>query len=284
MDPSLQGKVVVLTGAAGGIGQALARAFVAAGLRVALVDIDGAAVAALADGLGAGWAIGIAADVADPVSAAEAVARAANHFGALDLLVNNAGLGMGVVRSDHFTRIVQIEDVAPEIFLRVLQVNMLGGFHMARAAVPIFRAQRAGRIVNVTTSLGTMIRPGFSPYGPAKAAFEAWSAGLAGELAGSGITVNVVTPGGATDTPMVPAESGFVRTALIRPERMVPPMLYLFSDDAAAVTGRRFIAASWDAALPPAEAAGRAGAPIAWTELATATTGKAIEPEASKNQ
>jgi NAD(P)-dependent dehydrogenase (short-subunit alcohol dehydrogenase family) len=280
MYPELTGKVAVLTGAAGGIGRALAREFVAAGLRVALVDVDRDAVAALAAQLGAEQAIEFGVDVTDPAAAAAAVTQARAHFGALDILINNAGLGMGVVWSDHFTRIVQIEDITPDSFLRVLRVNMLGGFHMAKAAVPIFRQQRAGRIVNVTTSLSTMIRPGFSPYGPAKAAFEAWTAGLAGELAGTGITVNVVTPGGATDTPMVPMESGFARDALIRPEWMAPPMLYLCSDSAAQVTGRRFIAARWDATLAPAEAAARAGAPVAWAELA----GKAIEPGTAGKQ
>jgi NAD(P)-dependent dehydrogenase (short-subunit alcohol dehydrogenase family) len=273
-DAELTGKVVLLTGAAGGIGQALARGFAAVGLRVGLLDVHRDAVEALANEIGADQAIGLAVDITDPQAAATAVQQVRTHFGALDFLVNNAGLGMSVVRADHFTRVVQIEDITPETFLRFMKVNMCGGFFMARAAVPIFRAQSCGRIINVTTSLSTMIRPGFSPYGPAKAAFEAWTAGLAGELAGTGITVNVVTPGGATDTPMVPAESGFRRTDLIRPEWMVPPMLYLFSATAAHVTGRRFIAALWDAALPAAEAARRAGAPVAWTDLAT----RAIEP------
>jgi NAD(P)-dependent dehydrogenase (short-subunit alcohol dehydrogenase family) len=273
-DAELTGKVVLLTGAAGGIGRALARAFAAAGLRIALVDVDRDAVTALAHDIGAAQAVGLPTDVTDPDAAAAAVHQAHAHFGALDFLVNNAGLGMGVVRNDHFTRIVQIEDITPETFLRVLKVNMCGGFFMARAAVPLFRAQRFGRIVNVTTSLSTMIRPGFSPYGPAKAAFEAWTAGLAGELDGTGITVNVVTPGGATDTPMVPAESGFHRADLIRPEWMAPPMLYLFSPAATHVTGRRFLAALWDSKLLPEEAARRAGAPAAWRDLAT----HAIEP------
>jgi NAD(P)-dependent dehydrogenase (short-subunit alcohol dehydrogenase family) len=273
-DAQLTAKVVLLTGAAGGIGQALARGFAAAGLRMALVDVDRDAVVALARDIGPDQAIGLAADVADPDAASAAVRQAHAHFGALDFLVNNAGLGMGFVRNDHFTRIVQIEDITPETFLRVLKVNMCGGFNVAHAAVPMFRAQRSGRIINVTTSLSTMIRPGFSPYGPAKAAFEAWTAGLAGELAETGITVNAVTPGGATDTPMVPVESGFPRTALIRPEWMTPPMLYLFSAEAAHVTGQRFIAAVWDPTLPPAEAARLAGAPAAWKDLAT----RAIEP------
>ena len=82
--------------------------------------------------------------------------------------------------------------------------------------MPRFRAQGFGRIVNVTTSFFTMLRGGFAPYGPAKAGLEAWSASLAQELAATGVTVNVVVPGGPTDTPMVPQESGFDRRALIR--------------------------------------------------------------------
>ena len=274
----LRDRVVLLTGAAGGIGRALAAAFVQAGMRVAVADVDGAAVAALAAELGAGRALGVTVDVADPASAEAAVMAAQAHFGALHCLVNNAGLGMGTVGPDHFNRILQIEDVTPEMMLRVMHVNMCGGFFMARAAVPLFRRQQFGRIVNVTTSLSTMIRPGFTPYGPAKAAFEAWTAGLSGELAGTGITVNVVTPGGAVDTPMVPEQSGFVREALIRPECMAPPMLYLFTESGGAITGRRFIASLWDAGLLPAEAAAHSGAPVAWTELAT----RAIEPARSR--
>lgn len=274
----LADRVVLLTGAAGGIGRALARRFVDAGLRVALTDIDTDRLAALAGELGQA-AFAIPADVSDPTAAATTVARARAHFGVLHCLVNNAGLGMGVVSPEHFNRILQIEDVTPEVFLRVVHVNLCAGFFTAHAAVPIFRAQNFGRIVNVTTSLSTMIRPGFTPYGPAKAGFEAWSAGLAGELAGTGITVNVVTPGGATDTPMVPQEAGFSRDALIRPECMAPPMLHLFSDAAAGITGRRFIASLWDTTLPPAEAAARLGAPVAWKDLAT----RAIEPSRSRD-
>jgi NAD(P)-dependent dehydrogenase (short-subunit alcohol dehydrogenase family) len=277
-DADITDRVVLLTGAGGGIGSALGRAFVKAGMRVALTDIHEEPINRLAEELGKDRVMAIPADVSNPKSAAGAVHRALDHFGALHCLVNNAGLGMGVVSDAHFNRILQIEDVSTETFLRVVHVNLCGGFFMAHAAVPIFRAQKWGRIINVTTSLSTMIRPGFTPYGPAKAGFEAWTAGLAGELDGSGITVNVVTPGGATDTPMVPKEAGFDRSSLIRPECMAVPMLYLFSDAAAGVSGRRFIATLWDGSLPPAEAAQRLGAPIAWEELAT----RAIEPSRSR--
>jgi NAD(P)-dependent dehydrogenase (short-subunit alcohol dehydrogenase family) len=78
--------------------------------------------------------------------------------------------------------------------------------------------------------------------GAAKAGLEAWSTSLAGELGGSGITVNVVVPGGPTDTPMVPDDGSMVRSQLIRPEKMAPPMLHLASDAGGLVTGMRFVA------------------------------------------
>jgi NAD(P)-dependent dehydrogenase (short-subunit alcohol dehydrogenase family) len=149
-------------------------------------------------------------------------------------------------------------------------VNLSGAFYMAKAATPHLRAQKWGRVINVTTSFFTMLRAGFAPYAPAKAGLEAWSCGFAKELKGSGITVNVVAPGGPTDTPMLPQESGIERAAMIRPEQMAPPMLWLCTDAAADVTGMRFVAAHWDAAADPAEAARKAGAPAAWPDLAQA--------------
>src|SRR5207302_9288297 len=108
------------------------------------------------------------------------------------------------------------------------------------------------------------------------AALEALSAIMAKDLDGTGVTVNVLVPGGVTNTPMVPHESGFDRQQMIQPEAMVPPLLWLLSDAAASVTGRRFLAVHWDKGLPPEQAADKAGAPVAWTSIATMP----IEPPA----
>ena len=264
----LAGRVALVTGAAGGIGQALVRAFAAAGLRVGVCDVDAAKAERLAAELGQGQAIAAPADITDSATCAAAVARVTERFGGLHALVNNAGIGMGVIRQDHFTRPVTIDEVTPELWQRFIATNLTGAFHMVKAALPTFRVQRFGRIVNVTTSFFTMLRAGFYPYGVAKAGLEAWSASLAAELKGSGITVNVVVPGGPTNTPMVPPESGYDRSRLIRPEQMAPPMLHLFSDAAGTVTGRRYVAANWDPSLSPAEAEARSGAPAAWPDLA----------------
>jgi NAD(P)-dependent dehydrogenase (short-subunit alcohol dehydrogenase family) len=265
---SVEGRVAIVTGGAGGIGQALVRAFVAQGMRVAIVDVAADAAVRLENELGAERALSVPADISDPQSCPAVIRRVVERFGGLHVLVNNAALGMNVIRRDHMAGAVQIEDITPEAWQHFVEVNLNGAFFMARAAMPGFRAQRWGRIINVTTSFFTMLRPGFSPYGPAKSALEAWSASLAGELEGSGITVNVVVPGGPTDTPMVPEESGFDRRLLIRPERMAHPMLFLCSEAGGDVTGRRFVAAEWDPALPAEEAAAGAGAPAGWPDLA----------------
>ncbi len=264
----LNGRVALITGAAGGIGQALARGFVGAGLNVALCDTAKDGLDRLQNELGADRTIALALDVSDPAACRDAVARTIARFGRLDVLVNNAAIGMSTVREDHMRRVVQIEDIAPELWARFMAVNLSGPFNMAHAAVPGMRAQKFGRIINVTTSFFTMLNPGFSPYGPAKSGLEAFSASLAGELKGTGITVNVVVPGGPTDTPMVPDDGSIERSQMIRPEKMAPPMLHLASDAGSGITGMRFVAAKWDAALPVVEAMAASGAPAGWPELA----------------
>jgi hypothetical protein len=136
---------------------------------------------------------------------------------------------------------------------------------LANAVVPEMMRQGWGRIVNVTTSLGTMLNAGSPTYGPSKAALEALSAIMAKDLDGTGVTVNVLVPGGVTDTPMISDEAGFDRAKMIQPHVMVPPLLWLVSEAAGEVTGRRFLGVHSDAKLPPEQAAEKAGAPVAWT-------------------
>lgn len=122
-----------------------------------------------------------------------------------------------------------------------------------------------GRAIDNTTSFRTMLR--ILPYGAAKAALEAMSAVWAKELAGTGVTVNVLVPGGPTDTPMLGDGSGWPRDKMLRPSIMGPPAAWLVSDRAKEFTGRRIAAARWDTTLAPDEAARRASRPIGWPEL-----------------
>jgi NAD(P)-dependent dehydrogenase (short-subunit alcohol dehydrogenase family) len=137
---------------------------------------------------------------------------------------------------------------------------------LVRAALPQMKARGFGRIVNNTTSYITMLR--VLPYGAAKAAFESMSAVWAKELDGGPVTVNVLVPGGPTDTPFIAPESGWPRDKMLRPDIMGPPIRWLMSDDAATFNGQRITAARWDVQLPPADAAKRASRAIGWPELA----------------
>ena len=272
MDTELEGKVAIVTGAAGGFGRELVRGLLGAGAKVAALDVDQKRLDELAamheESLGAGRLITARTDISRYAECEAAVAEARARLGGLHILVNNGALGMGIIRADHMTDLVGIHEIDPAMWDRFVTVNLSGAWYMTRAAIDGLLAQRWGRIVNVTTSFFTMLRGRFHPYGPAKAGFEAMSAGHASEFEDRGVTVNVVVPGGPSDTPMVPAESGFDRSTMISPAAMVPPILWLCSEAGGVHTGHRYIAANWDAAADPETAAEGCRAPIGWPDLA----------------
>jgi len=207
-------------------------------------------------------------DIADTAACKAAVASTIAELGGLHVLVNNGALGMGIIRTDHMTNLVKIHEIEPDVWRAFVDVNLTGAWNMTRHAVPHLMGQGWGRIFNVTTSFFTMLRGGFHPYGPVKAGLESMSAGHAEEFRGTGVNVHVVVPGGPTDTPMVPAEAPYDRADLIPPAKMAEPMLWLCTEPASALTGRRYVAAQWDSSLPGAEAEKQCGAPVAWPELA----------------
>ena len=268
MNPAFA-KAVLLTGAAGGLGAAMAEALAGDGHRLALVDRDEERLQALTNRLwqqyGEGVLLPLALDLTDEEACAEAVGRAAEHFGRLDMLVNNAGIGMSTLRPDYHLRpLAALSEVSVEDWQRFVTVHATAPFAFMRAAAPFMQERGWGRIVNVTTSLSTMLRPQFFPYGASKAALEAMSSQFAGELGGTGITVNVLTPGGPTDTPMVTEESAPDRSALLSPAVMAPPIRFLASEISDGFTGRRIIAAIWDKRIAPVDSAMNAGGPIGW--------------------
>ncbi len=269
---SASGKVVVVTGGAGGFGRALSRGFVRDGALVACLDHTTDGLAEVEGEMArfdnaAGAFLPLVADVTDPASCEAAIARVIDHFGHIDALINNAGLGMSRVRIDHMDNPVGTAEVDHDMWRDFLGVNATGAFNMVKAVLSHFKARGSGRVVNVTTSFFTMQRGGFLPYAASKAALEAASASWAEEFEGSGITVNVVVPGGPSDTPMVPTESDFDRSLLIQPDAMFHPMRFLVSDAGGATNGRRFIAANWDPEQGTAAAIAASGSPIAWPDL-----------------
>ncbi len=270
-DKPLEGKVAIVTGGAGGIGRVLVGALRAEGAKVAAVDVDEASMRRLGEELAErsdNDVVTLAVDVSDADACRMAVERVTEKLGGIHILINNAAVGMGIIRPDHLTQLVRIQEITPALWQRFVNTNLSGAWYMTRFAAPYLLAQGWGRIIDISTSFFTMLRGRFHPYGPAKAGLEAMAAGHAAEFKGTGVTVNVVVPGGPTDTPMVPPESGMKREELIPPQVMAPPVVWLCSPAADRITGNRYVAAHWDMSQPPDQAARRCAAPIAWPQLA----------------
>ena len=267
MTEATKGRVIVLTGAAGGLGRVMTTALIDAGHSIAAVDRDGTALVRLLEQLKVApdRLLPMAADVSSEDECNAAIETAAAHFGRVDSLINNAGIGMSSIRPDAETRLPGIEELSPEIWDRFYMVNVRGPIMLTRAALPHMRKAGWGRIVNNTTSYKTMLRA--LPYGAMKSAFESMSAVWAQQLSGSGITVNVLVPGGPTDTPFISDGAGWPRDKLLRPEIMAAPIRWLMSDAADGITGRRVTASEWDTALPDDAAAAGASRAIGWPEL-----------------
>ncbi len=243
----LTDRVAVVTGGGRGLGRAMALGLVRAGCRVVITGArETGELADVVAAAGGGRLVAVTADVTRPAECAEVVEAAQARFGRLDILVNNAGRGMKYVSEHFLTEPPRFWDVPPDVFRMVIDTNVNGPFLMARAAVPLMLRTGWGRIINVSMNRETMRRVGFSPYGPSKAALESETVIWAQDLAGTGVTVNAILPGGATETGMIPdGVPARVRSGLLRPEVMVPPLLWLASPRSDGVTGKRVIANRW---------------------------------------
>src|SRR4029077_4955072 len=272
-------RVAIVTGAASGIGRAMTLGLLSGGIDVAAVDKEPVwldELKAAASGRSSSGALQtIRADLTHPASFETIVSTVLGASGRIDVLINNAGIGQDSIRADRRRSPIRFWEITPEQWSRFVAVNATAPLMMARAVVPHMLRAKRGRIVTVTTSLGTMLREGYIFYGASKAAAEAATAIMSADLAGTGVTANVLVPGGMTDTRIIADGAVDDRSRLLRPEIMAPPLLWLVSDAASQVTGRRFLAVHWDTSLPPAEAAEKCGAPIAWKSIATMP----IEPD-----
>jgi NAD(P)-dependent dehydrogenase (short-subunit alcohol dehydrogenase family) len=238
----LGGTRVLVTGGTSGLGRAMARALVQAGGRVAVTSRDRQLATASAESLGAG-ALGIELDVRDPGSVSEAVDRTYETFDGLDVLVNNAGIGMRTVNPRFMTEPQPFWEVSPAGFRDVLETKATGTFLVAREVVSRMLSVGGGRVVTISMSERTMTRRGFVPYGPSGAAVEAMARVMAADLADTPVTANLLLPGGATDTGMIPDEvRDELRGNLLDPAIMGPPVVWLASPDAAGLHDQRIVA------------------------------------------
>ncbi|MFT5445097.1 MAG: NAD(P)-dependent dehydrogenase (short-subunit alcohol dehydrogenase family) [Gammaproteobacteria bacterium] len=256
---------VLITGAASGIGKAVAGALLRDGHKVTIVDVNAESLTTAQHDLGPSDRVHfVEADITNDADCARAVAESVKRFGSLQALFNNAGIGMGVIRDDAEVNHPPIEELTPDIWERFFAINCLGPIRMTRAAIAELKTGGWGRIINNSTSYLTMLR--VQPYGAVKSALESTSAVWAKELDGTGITVNVIVPGGPTDTPFV-VEIGIPRQNMLRPAVMAPPIQWLMSDESNGFTGRRIVAGHWDTQLAPATAAAKVARTIGWPEL-----------------
>jgi NAD(P)-dependent dehydrogenase (short-subunit alcohol dehydrogenase family) len=191
----MQGRVAFVTGGASGIGRALCGALVARGARVFVADVNASGAAAVARELserGRGSATSVSLDVADALGFEHAVARAHGDTGRLDLLFNNAGIGVGGL----------VEELTLAHWERALDVNLRGVVHGVRAAYPLMLQQRFGHIVNTASLAGLLPFPLGTPYAMTKHAVVGLSVSLRHEAAVHGVRVSAVCPG-VIDTPIL---------------------------------------------------------------------------------
>jgi 2-hydroxycyclohexanecarboxyl-CoA dehydrogenase len=240
----LADKVVIVTGGGGGIGGAACRRFAAAGAKTAVLDIDSDAAGAVAEAItgDAGDAQAFACDITERTSVDRAVAAVHEAFGPVDILVNNAGW-------DVFRPFI---DTEPELWSRIVSINLIGALHMHHAVLPDMVERRSGRIVNVASDAARAGSSGEAVYAACKGGLVAFSKTLAREHARHGITVNVVCPG-PTDTALFddykrgagnPEKlvKAFERSIplgrIAEPDDLPGAILFFASDEAAYVTGQ----------------------------------------------
>jgi 3alpha(or 20beta)-hydroxysteroid dehydrogenase len=235
--PRLDGKVAIITGAAGGIGAASARRFAAEGARLLLSDADGARAQALAHELG-GQAVSCAHDVASETDWQAVIASALEAHGRIDILLNNAGVFLAA----------SLAETSLDDFRRVTEVNTVGVFLGMRAVAPSMTEQRAGSIINVSSVAGLGGSPYLTAYASSKWAVRGMTKVLARELAPFGIRVNSLHPG-QIDTDMNARQrektpeliDKLIKAIPLRrigtPEEVAHAAVFLASEESVYVTG-----------------------------------------------
>jgi 2-hydroxycyclohexanecarboxyl-CoA dehydrogenase len=239
----LEGKVALVTGAAGGIGRAICRRFLEEGTAVAALDISAEGLARLEGEFGGGAArlLPVAADITRHDGVAQAVAEIGRRLGRIDILVNNAG----------WDAPKPFLDTTPEFWTKVIAINLIGPLNLHHAVLPLMVAAGGGAVVNIASDAGRVGSSGEAVYSACKGGIIAFTKTLARECAGQGIRLNAVCPG-PTDTPLLRSflEEGAYGQKLFeglkraiplkrfgRPEDLPGIVAFLASEDAGFITG-----------------------------------------------
>ena len=233
----LTDKVAIITGAASGMGKAIALLFAEEGARIVVADIDDTGGKQTTDEINSsdGKAVFVHTDVSNPTDIKNLVDAVVDEFSKIDILINNAGI---------FMKLTPIEEIDESTWDRIYSVNVKGVFHGAKYVIPVMKKAGGGVIINTTSMTG--LRPGSmqSAYASSKGASITLTKALASELAQYNIRVNCICPA-LTETPMLfdselwehVSETPHPLGRLLRPEDIAHAALYLASDDASMVTG-----------------------------------------------
>ena len=246
---TVEGVRAVITGATSGLGQAMADALLEEGARVGFASrrgerLEKAVAIRRQRGLDA---VAVPVDVRDAGSVQAMADAAIEALGGVDVVYNNAGIGMRTVNPHFLNDTKPFYEVPAEGFVDVINTNLVGYFLVARAFAAYFVSQGRGRFVNVTMNHETMRRRGFVPYGPSRAGAESLSVIMTEDLRPLGISVNMLLPGGATATGMIPEGlTEEARASLLPASVMGRPAVFLASKEAEGLTGERIVAKEFD--------------------------------------
>ena len=247
----LKNRVAVVTGSSQNLGKVMAMGLAKAGARVVLASPDGDRLRAVADEIGKGRALAVVSDISREDDCRRILDEATEAFGGVDILVNNARnprFGLDDYEAAPFwERPVAFWEAA-------VRINVFGTYLMSRTMVGPMMARKWGRIVNISTGLRSIMERHNSPYGVTKAAIDTETMIWAQDLAGTGVTVNTLLPGGACDTER-PRSGPPTAGKLLSVNVMVPPAVWLASDLSDGCTGGRYVGKRWDESLPPWDAA-----------------------------
>lgn len=277
-NPSLRGKVIIVTGGGRGLGLAMGRALAAAGAHVVapthmqsdVDDLAGSGAGSEAGVDGGGSIQAVLTDLRDPAQCRKVVDDALSRHGAVHGLINNAGLAPAIIAPNHTAPEQprpKFWETPDDMVQAVMETNYVASNRMASLVAPHMVAAGWGRIINVTTMIETMIKPGYSCYGASKAALEMAADIWRQDLDGTGVTMNILNPGGGADTAglSLARREGSRRgemEPLMSPEKMAAPAVWLCSAESDGITGMRYDAIDWDETRPPGEEAQRIGRPL----------------------
>lgn len=255
MEKALMDVHIVVTGASSGLGYAMSEALLSEGATVALASRPGPklteAIINLKD-KGYSTVFELPLDVRSEGSVEDAVKWVKAEWGKIDVLVNNAGIGMRTVNPKFLTKPQPFFHISPEEFRNLMDTNVTGYFLTSRGFTPLMAEQGRGKIINISMNYETMKRKGFVPYGPSRAATESLSYIMAEDMREYGVSVNMLLPGGATVTGMIPDEvkkelEG--KSQLLKPEIMAKPIVFLASEQSEGITGERIVATEFESWL-----------------------------------